>query len=708
MAAEGKNEVASSLLDLQPSAVLELFRVYPDKINKPNLFLGFHGGALYDKSLIWQGVQYLPLALESEGFDLLADGKLARPKIKVGNTNNIVTNLLQNHKDFVNARVVRKRVSVRFLDDTNFDGGNPFGVADPTAELTNELWLMGRKIQESKIFVEFELNSPLDLENFTVNSRGVVAKFCYWQYRGEGCRYEGFPIEKEDGSPFVDADGNSVVPNWPSSYATNSAINFFTDPTAVWEPSTNYVKGDIVVVQSPTVFLSDNLGGSQPLKTAYVCVTGTTANPTVGQAPEGNPTYWQKDGCTKKFPACQKRFNEYQDIVFRQSQNVQQTFDCVKISGSNSVDSYPGPANSGVFHTHADEVTGVLTGDFTIVGWANTNFNIPYGAGILSTSSRDDDHWPVSRFINIGGGQVGATADDRGSSAGTDMAFFASRLNTTNPDSTDNIYNVVGLNPIQREGNLRDWNQYSIVHSTGTQELINAVENGEDVNAHDKFKELQTNLTISLNREPQVFPDAMNGNFESYNKRATLNWPTADEPYADRKALPQTFMLGGVEQQFTTDGYEEKSTTYVSSINGAIGPWALWNRVLTATELDYLYKVINPPNELEADALENNFTVAPRPYSECTGQYEDITGNSLIAWWDGTTGIIGSTTETGMLDIHTVGPYHLTGSGHFSGIQETYQEAPVTLVSNPTPPNPRYGGFPGTDGFSYGRNTETF
>lgn len=59
-----------------------------------------------------------------------------------------------------------------------------------------------------------------------------------------------------------------------------------------------------------------------------------------------------------------------------------------------------------------------------------------------------------------------------------------------------------------------------------------------------------------------------------------------------------------------------------------------------------------------------------------------------------------------MLDIHTVGPYHLTGSGEFEVIEEKYKEAPETLLANPTPENPRFGGFPGTDGFSYGRNVQ--
>ena len=157
MAEEGKNKVARSLLDLQPTAILEIFRIYPDRVNQPNLFMGFHGGAIYSQSIVWQDYKYLPLSIESEGFDILGDGKLARPKIRVANQNNIITQFLQIYKDFKNAKIVRKRVSVKFIDDVNFEGGNPFGEADPNAELTDETWLMGRKTQESKLFVEFEL-----------------------------------------------------------------------------------------------------------------------------------------------------------------------------------------------------------------------------------------------------------------------------------------------------------------------------------------------------------------------------------------------------------------------------------------------------------------------------------------------------------------------------------------------------------------------
>ena len=131
MAEEGKNKVAESLLDLQPTAILELFRIFPDKVNKPTLFLGFHGGTVFNKSLTWQGVQYLPLAMEAEGFDIFGDGQLARPKLRILNKDYIITNFLQNYNDLINAKIVRKRVSIKYIDDTNFDGPNPFWNSRP-------------------------------------------------------------------------------------------------------------------------------------------------------------------------------------------------------------------------------------------------------------------------------------------------------------------------------------------------------------------------------------------------------------------------------------------------------------------------------------------------------------------------------------------------------------------------------------------------
>jgi len=706
MAAEGKNKVARSLLDLQPTAILELFRVFPDRINKPTLFLGFHGGAIYEKSIVWQGVEYLPLAIETEGFDILADGKLARPKIKVANQNNIITNFLQNNNDFKNAKIVRKRVSVKFIDDVNFEGGNPFGSADAKAELTDETWLMGRKTQESKIFVEFELNSPLDLESFSVNNRNVVSKFCYWQYRGEGCRYAGIPIERADGEAFLDPTGGPVVPKYrpignADPNAPASPTYFLDDPNAIWNATKDYIKGDIAITQSPTILLPspDPNKKGMPLKTVFVCVSGNK-----GQSPEGNPTYWQRDGCTKRLSACQKRFNEDNLVSFVNSQNIQSGFDAIKISGMKSEDNNI-PTHTGLFHSTEEGLTGHFTGAWTIMGWVNINVNSPVGAGVFSTTPRDDLNWPNTQFLNINantslqGIEGTKTRGGKTNMIGANYMGYQIEESTINTSHFPPAHRNLSLHAEQNGGDSREWVQYIITNNTKTvNSLIFGGTTAEDTKIKFFVNGVSKNATEDQAGNIQLLMGM--GNFASLDERQATN---TQDPFG-KKALPQTFMLGAVEYYHGKEGYDPaQSNAYTTSMNGCLGPWAVWKRAINQEEVNFLYKTLRTPNE-----ATNPLDFAPRQYYECTGTYTGVTGDNLVAWWDATTGYIGDPADdvTGMLDIHTVGPYHLTGSGEFESIQETYQEAPQTLLSNPTPKFPRFGGFPGTDGFSYARNAQ--
>jgi lambda family phage minor tail protein L len=296
MAVEGKNEVARSLLDLQPTAILELYKLYPDTVDSPSTFLSFHGGSVFGGNITWQGVQYIPIPVETEGFGIFGDGTLPRPKIKVSNNNKIVTYFLGKYKDFKNAKVFRKKVFVKHLDDVNFDGSNPFGLANSDSEISEEKYYIGQKVQETKSLVEFELNLPLDLDNFDVNHRTVNAKYCYWQYRGLGCRYKGLPIEKEDGDAFTDGNGDFVSLNVDEEFESEQYF---------YQPDTSYSVGDVAYIEDKSITVGRSQGDS-PLfhRTWYVCVKANT-----GQKPEANPSYWQKDGCNKKIEACQKRFS---------------------------------------------------------------------------------------------------------------------------------------------------------------------------------------------------------------------------------------------------------------------------------------------------------------------------------------------------------------------------------------------------------------
>lgn len=298
---QGQNKIASSLLDAQPTAILEFFRLYPDTINKPTVFIPIHGGSIFGGNVTWQTVEYIPVPVEGEGFEINGNGQLSRPKLRIANKDYLISSLLQNNSDFKNAKIIRKRAFLKHLDDVNFEGGNPFGDQDFSAELSNETFFISQKVAENKVFVEFELTTPLDLENFEVTNRNILAKYCYWGYRGRGCNYAGKPIEMENGSPFLDASGNTVTPEIPTG-------PFLTNSDYQWSNTKSYQKSGIAYLENPRITINKNPNDensySGPLRTWYVSITGGNIN----NHPESNPTYWLKDGCSKKIDSCKKRF----------------------------------------------------------------------------------------------------------------------------------------------------------------------------------------------------------------------------------------------------------------------------------------------------------------------------------------------------------------------------------------------------------------
>jgi len=306
---QGTNKIANSLLDIQPTAVLEFYRIYPDTLNKPNLFIPVHGGSIFGANVSWQNVEYIPVPIEGEGFEINGNGQLARPKLRIANKDFLITNLLQNNFDFKNAKIVRKRTFLKYLDDSNFDGGNPFGTPDYTAEISNETYLIGQKTAENKVYVEFELTSPLDLENFEVTHRQILAKYCYWQYRGHGCNFVGGPVEKENGYNFTDITGALVIPKAPLN-------GLFVDVTNIWSATKGYLKGDICYLENSKIYINKNPNDANsytgPLRNWYVSVADSNLN----NNPETNPTYWQKDGCSKKISSCKKRFNTAVNVPY--------------------------------------------------------------------------------------------------------------------------------------------------------------------------------------------------------------------------------------------------------------------------------------------------------------------------------------------------------------------------------------------------------
>jgi lambda family phage minor tail protein L len=286
------DKISKDLIDVEPTAILEFYRLYYDTVDEAEAFFPFHPCSLgITNQIKLNNIPYSPLAVEVEDFETNIFNRISRPRLRVGNADLVVSDLLRKKNDFKNAKIERIKIFVKYIDDSNFDGGvNPFGVADPNAEISRDTFVISQKLQENKNFVEFELTAPFDLENFNIPGRLVLGRYCYWQYRGVGCNYYGRPVCQENDAQF------SYIPTGNASGEIGQVFDS-NDLKYKWQnKETPYNPGDIVYVNTD----------KDPFKTFYVC-TGQHI-PNVNNHPTLDSSPWQKDGCSKLISACRKRF----------------------------------------------------------------------------------------------------------------------------------------------------------------------------------------------------------------------------------------------------------------------------------------------------------------------------------------------------------------------------------------------------------------
>ncbi len=184
MATEAHNK---SITDLLPDTLIELFEV---EVGGTIGIKKFHAGKIIDKDIILGGATYYCVPIEASGFESKGDGTLPRPKLIVSNPDGLITELIKQEDDMVGNVFKRIRIFLKFIDEVNFpEKVNPFGNSDPNSRFDDDLYIFNRKISENKYFIEFELVSPLEVENYKLPARIMVANYCPWKYRGIGCRY---------------------------------------------------------------------------------------------------------------------------------------------------------------------------------------------------------------------------------------------------------------------------------------------------------------------------------------------------------------------------------------------------------------------------------------------------------------------------------------------------------------------------------------
>ena len=314
MSRTSNQKINAELFSLEPTALLEFFVICYDYVNTPDDKLYIHGGTKgINGPVYWQGIEYLPFPIQSSGFESKGDGSLPRPKLMVSNQDFFVSNLIRRYNNLVGAKVTRKRTFVKFLDNQNFsDNKNPYGSADATAGLEDQVFYILRRSAENRAVVEFELSSPLEIEDVTFPKRSVIARYCGFHYRGNGCKYSGNPVADENDTQLgkaIDFKAGLIRRYYTSAGATIPSPSTFTSIVAAAPFSSESVQTTTAIESAEntaTEFIgyfkvgTDEAGtyqfGVDPDDSAELWINGTLIASDYGpgqqngSAPKGTPT----------------------------------------------------------------------------------------------------------------------------------------------------------------------------------------------------------------------------------------------------------------------------------------------------------------------------------------------------------------------------------------------------------------------------------
>ena len=200
--------LATEIQSLSPTAVVELFVV--DLTSLGDSVYRFHAGTnALQAAVVWQGQTYTPFPCQATGFDLSTNGQLPRPKLVLSNVLGTITALILATKDCVGGKVTRKRTLVKFLDAVNFAGGVN-ATADATAFFPDDLYIIDRKVSETKTVVEFELAAAFDIAGVQLPRRQIIQNLCAFRYRGSECGYAGPPVATEGDNDLTLANASTT------------------------------------------------------------------------------------------------------------------------------------------------------------------------------------------------------------------------------------------------------------------------------------------------------------------------------------------------------------------------------------------------------------------------------------------------------------------------------------------------------------------
>lgn len=208
---------------------------------------------------------FTPFPIDADGFDRSTKGTLPTPRLKVSNIGGVLFAVLRVTGDLSGALFTRLVVKEKYTDG----GSSP----DDTQIVSKEVWELDHKANQDEHELEFVLRAILDVEDYMLPGRQIIADSCSSRviYRGPDCGHTGPPITDKLGALFA-------------SLGTLTARGGYS----------------AALTYAPLDWVYEVVAGVQ---VAYVQISG--ASHTGGALTDG--TVWSRDFCLKLLSSCKLR-----------------------------------------------------------------------------------------------------------------------------------------------------------------------------------------------------------------------------------------------------------------------------------------------------------------------------------------------------------------------------------------------------------------
>ena len=167
--------IASDVQNLAVGNVVTLFELDLTQIGGTDI-LYFTESINNDYTpVVWNAREYIPIHMQSEGWQVTGTEQLPRPKIIVSNVLLTFASYINSFDSLVGAKLTRRRTLEKYLDDKP--------TANPYAEFAPDIYKILSMPQRTKSAVEFELTPYIDFEGIKIPKRQILRDFCRQTYR---------------------------------------------------------------------------------------------------------------------------------------------------------------------------------------------------------------------------------------------------------------------------------------------------------------------------------------------------------------------------------------------------------------------------------------------------------------------------------------------------------------------------------------------